>query len=123
VPDDTRSRADEQATKEVDEKFVSQIAAKQARKLKAQARVTRTVWSGLGMMGMVGWSVVVPTLLGAALGVWLDNHYPAMHSWMLTLLAIGLAIGCVNAWHWIVKEEKEILWDQETTEKGDDEDE
>ena len=123
MPDDTRNRADEQEAKEADEKFVSQIAAKQARKLKAQARVTRTVWSGMGMMGMVGWSVVVPTLLGAALGVWLDNHYPAMHSWMLTLLAIGLVIGCVNAWHWIAKEEKEILWDQETPEKGGDEDE
>jgi len=123
VPDDSRSRTDEQEAKEADEKFVSQIAAKQERKLKAQARVTRTVWSGLGMMGMVGWSVVVPTLLGAALGVWLDNHYPAMHSWMLTLLAIGLVIGCVNAWHWIAKEEKEMLWDQDTPEKGEDGDE
>jgi len=123
VPDDIENRTDEQETKQADEKFVSQIAAKQARKLKAQARVTRTVWSGLGMMGMVGWSVVVPTLLGAALGVWLDNHYPAMHSWMLTLLIVGLTIGCVNAWHWIVKEEKEISWDQDTPENGRNEDE
>lgn len=123
MPDDIENRTDEQETKQADEKFVSQIAAKQARKLKAQARVTRTVWSGLGMMGMVGWSVVVPTLLGAALGVWLDNHYPAMHSWMLTLLIVGLTIGCVNAWHWIVKEEKEISWDQDTPENGRNEDE
>lgn len=123
MPDDIENRTDEQETKLADEKFVSQIAAKQERKLKAQARVTRTVWSGLGMMGMVGWSVVVPTLLGAALGVWLDNHYPAMHSWMLTLLIVGLTIGCVNAWHWIVKEEKEISWDQDTPENGRDKDE
>jgi len=123
VPDDTQNRTDGQEAKEADEKFVSQIGAKQARKLKAQARVTRTVWSGLGMMGMVGWSVVVPTLLGAALGVWLDKHYPATHSWMLTLLVVGLTIGCVNAWHWIAKEEKQIHWDQETPKDGRDGDE
>lgn len=123
MPDDTQNRTDGQEAKEADEKFVSQIGAKQARKLKAQARVTRTVWSGLGMMGMVGWSVVVPTLLGAALGVWLDKRYPATHSWMLTLLIIGLTIGCVNAWHWIAKEEKEIHLDQDTTKDGRDGDE
>jgi len=104
--------------REAGAKFLSKIGAKEERKLKAQARVTRTVWSGLGMMGMVGWSVVVPTLMGAALGVWLDKRYPATHSWMLTLLVIGLTIGCVNAWHWIAKEDKEIHWDQDTTKDG-----
>ncbi len=78
------------------------------RKLKAQRRVTQTVWSGLGMMGLVGWSVAVPTLLGAALGIWLDKSYPGVHSWTLTLLIIGLAMGCLNAWHWVAKEDREI---------------
>lgn len=87
----------------------SQQAGKMAiRKLKAQRHVTQTVWSGLGMMGLVGWSVAVPTLLGAALGVWLDKHYPGSHSWTLMLLAIGLGLGCFNAWHWVAKEDREI---------------
>ena len=68
-----------------------QVGAKAARKLKAQRHSTRTVWFGLGMMGLIGWSVVVPTLFGAALGIWLDKHYPGSHSWTLMLLAIGLA--------------------------------
>jgi ATP synthase protein I len=42
--------------------------------------------------------VVVPTLLGTALGIWLDNHNPGTHSWTLMLLVIGLVIGCLNAW-------------------------
>jgi len=25
------------------------------------------------MMGLIGWSVAIPTLLGAALGLWLDG--------------------------------------------------
>jgi len=120
VPDE---RTEETEAREAGAKFLSEVGAKEERKLKAQARVTRTVWSGLGMMGLVGWSVAVPTLMGAALGVWLDNHYPAMHSWMLTLLIVGLTIGCVNAWHWIAKEEKEIHWDQDTPKDGRDGDE
>ncbi len=89
-------------------KFSRQVNEKAVRKLRAQRHVTQTVWSGLGMMGLVGWSVAVPTLLGAALGIWLDKNYPGSHSWTLMLLAIGLGLGCVNAWHWVAKEDREI---------------
>jgi len=89
------------------------VGAKAARKLKAQRHVTRTVWFGLGMMGLIGWSVVVPTLLGAALGIWIDNRHPGNHSWTLMLLVIGLVIGCLNAWHWVAKEDKEMREEQE----------
>ncbi len=88
--------------------FSQQVGEKAARKLRAQQHVTHTVWSGLGMMGMIGWSVAVPTLLGVALGIWIDKHYPGEHSWTLALLAAGLGLGCFNAWHWIAKENKEI---------------
>ena len=42
-----------------------EVGAKAARKLRARRHVTRTVWFGLGMMGLIGWSVAIPTLLGA----------------------------------------------------------
>jgi len=90
-----------------------EIGTKAARKLRAQRHVNRTVWFGLGMMGLIGWSVVVPTLLGAALGIWLDQRYPGGHSWTLALLVVGLAIGCLNAWHWVTKEDKAIRDEQE----------
>src|SRR6478609_12034074 len=93
--------------------FSHQVGAKAARKLKAQRHVTKTVWSGLGMMGMVGWSVAVPTLLGTALGIWLDKHHPGKHAWTLALLVAGLLVGCLNAWHWIAKEEKAMREEQE----------
>ena len=87
--------------------FSREIGAKAARKLRAR-NSTQGVWFGLGMMGLIGWSVVVPTLAGVALGIWLDKHHPGSHSWTLMLLVIGLAIGCLNAWHWVTKENKEI---------------
>src|SRR5512141_2917262 len=85
--------------------LAAQIGAKAARKLKAR-KSTQGVWFGLGMMGLIGWSVVVPTLLGAALGIWLDANHPGKHAWTLALLVAGLAIGCLNAWFWVAKEEK-----------------
>jgi ATP synthase protein I len=90
-----------------------EVGTKAARKLRARRHVTRTVWFGLGMMGLIGWSVVIPTLLGAALGIWLDKRYPGSHSWTLMLLVIGLIIGCVNAWHWVAKEDTEMREEQE----------
>jgi len=92
------------------------VGAKAERKLKARRNPTQGVWFGLGMMGLIGWSVVVPTLLGAAFGIWLDNHHPGRHSWTLMLLVIGLAIGCVNAWYWVSKEDKAM---REGEEEGD----
>ncbi|MEO5715824.1 MAG: AtpZ/AtpI family protein [Luteolibacter sp.] len=92
--------------------LAAQIGAKAARKLKAR-RSDHGVWFGLGMMGLVGWSVVVPTLLGAALGVWLDGHHPGAHSWTLALLVAGLVLGCVNAWHWVAKEDRAMREEQE----------
>ncbi len=99
--DPRKSKAEERA-------FIWQVGLKETRKLKAQRKVLKTVWSGFGMMGLVGWSVAVPTLLGTALGIWLDKRYPGIHSWTLTLLIIGLFIGCWNAWYWVAKEGREI---------------
>jgi ATP synthase protein I len=84
--------------------FTRQIDATVARKLQAQRWRSRIVWSGLGMMGLIGWSVTVPTLLGVALGIWLDRRHPGAHSWTMALLIAGLTLGCWNAWHWISRE-------------------
>ena len=84
--------------------FSRQVGAQAARKLKARRNSTRGVWFGLGMSGLIGWSVTVPALVGAALGIWVDKHYPSRFSWTLMLLVIGLIIGCLNAWHWVASE-------------------
>ncbi|MCM4168075.1 hypothetical protein KCTC52924_03627 [Arenibacter antarcticus] len=83
------------------------VGDKEERKLRAQ-RDNKSVWSGLGLFGMIGWSIVVPTILGAALGIWLDKKYKEDFSWTLSLLVAGLMIGCLIAWNWVQKENKEI---------------
>lgn len=98
----------------VNPNFAEQVGVKATRKLKARRNNTSGVWFGLGMMGLIGWSVVVPTLLGAALGLWLDQRYPGGRSWTLALLVAGLIIGCFNAWHWVDKEDKAMRDEQES---------
>ncbi|MBC7575658.1 MAG: AtpZ/AtpI family protein [Herminiimonas sp.] len=96
-----------------DQRFAGKIGAQAARKLSARRVGAGGVWFGLGMMGLIGWSVVVPTLLGAALGLWLDQGNPGERSWTLALLVAGLVLGCFNAWHWVEKEDRAMHQDQD----------
>jgi ATP synthase protein I len=91
--------------------FSRQVGAQAARKLKARRGAKRSIWFGFGMSGLIGWSVTIPTVIGAALGIWVDKHYPSTVSWTLMLLLLGLIIGCLNAWHWVASEYKEMQED------------
>jgi ATP synthase protein I len=80
------------------------VGTRESRKLRARRDQAQSVWFGLGMFGLVGWSVAVPTLLGVAAGVWIDSRWPSRVSWSLTLLFLGVVLGCVNAWCWVNRE-------------------
>lgn len=94
-------------------RYIRQVGSKAGRKLKAKRDRKRHVWQGLGMMGIVGWSIAVPVLLGLALGGWLDSLSAGGHLWTLNLLIVGLLLGCVNVYLWINKEQREINDDKE----------
>ena len=100
--------------RQVDDKFSETVGAKEVRKTKARREKESVVWFGLGMFGVLGWSVVIPTLLGIGLGIWIDIKWPSRYSWTLMLLIIGLILGCLNAWLWITSEQKMIKGDKET---------
>jgi len=85
---------------------VQQIGDQAAHKLKHRGRRRRSVWFGLGMFGLVGWAVALPTLIGTALGIWIDENFSDGRSWTVACLLAGLVIGCVNAWYWIKKESR-----------------
>jgi ATP synthase protein I len=88
--------------------FGNRISSSEERKLRAQKRGEQSIWFGLGMFGMVGWSVAVPTLVGIALGIWIDRRWPGRFSWTLMLLFVGLFLGCLLAYHWVNRERKTI---------------
>ena len=89
------------------------VGAREQRKLRARSSRDRTVFHGLGAAGIVGWSVAVPTVLGALLGIWIDRSWPSDTSWTLALLLGGVALGCLNAWYWVSLESRSIEKDQE----------
>lgn len=84
--------------------FADDVERQAWRKRRARQR-RESVWFGLGMFGLVGWSVAVPTLIGIAVGVWVDSGAadPGT-SWTLTGLGIGVGVGCAIAWFWVRRE-------------------
>lgn len=84
------------------------LAAEVARKGRRRARARREgrhgLGYGLGMFGLVGWSIAVPTLLGIVIGVWIDRSVESPYVWTLMLMLVGLGIGCLGAWYWLRRE-------------------
>jgi len=86
------------------ERFEQNVRDKSRRKMKARRESRKGVWFGIGMFGLVGWSVTIPTLLFLTLGIWIDSSSQSKYSWTLMLLVVGIAIGCLNAWYWVKQE-------------------
>jgi ATP synthase protein I len=84
--------------------FVSEVGRQADRRQQGRGR---GVWQGLAQVGTVGWMVALPAVGGALLGRWIDGHFRTGVFWTLSLLTIGLAIGCVAAWRAINRELKE----------------
>jgi len=84
------------------------VGTQAARKVRARRSADRQLWVGFGMLGLIGWSVVVPTLIGVGLGMWLDRVAPRGFSWTLALLLAGVVVGALNAWRWIAREQRAI---------------
>jgi len=64
----------------------------------------RSVGQNLAMIGVLGWTIVTPTLIGIFAGRWLDRAFGAGIFWTLGLLVGGLALGCMLAWKRIHRE-------------------
>ncbi|MCK5478348.1 MAG: AtpZ/AtpI family protein [Methylococcales bacterium] len=86
--------------------FTKSIEQQAKRKIKARKNGQHNIWFGLGMFGLIGWSVMIPTVAGIALGIWIDKNWPGQISWTLTLMFVGVVLGCVNAWLWIGEERR-----------------
>jgi ATP synthase protein I len=59
---------------------------------------------GIGTFGMIGWSIAVPTVGGAFLGLWLDRFAPQEFSWTIALILGGVTLGALIAGSWVNKE-------------------
>ena len=89
---------------ELEDEFEIRVQRQRARIEQGRREKGQSFWNYVGLIGTVGWSVVVPMLLGTLLGVWLDRKFETASRWTLGLLVFGLSMGCLNAWRTITKE-------------------
>ncbi|MES2531494.1 MAG: AtpZ/AtpI family protein [Pseudomonadota bacterium] len=55
----------------------------------------------LAQIGVLGWMIVTPALLGLFLGRWLDGRFGSGIFCTAPLLLVGIGIGCGSAWKWM----------------------
>lgn len=79
-------------------RFPNQIERQARRKIEKRREGP---WRDLVTFGMVGWSIALPTIAGVVVGSWIDRRWPSEMSGTLMLLALGLLVGCSNAWRWV----------------------
>lgn len=91
---------------EAGEAFARAVAEKESRKLRARERRGKTILFGMGMFGLVGWSLAVPVLLFLAFGIWLDGKFQSGVSWTVMMLVLGVGLGAMNAWYWVERERR-----------------
>jgi len=84
-------------------------AAREAARRAAHARKVPepSLGSRLGQIGILGWAIVLPTLLGLAAGRWLDRIFDTGVFFSAPLLMVGAALGFWSAWKWMHREHEE----------------
>jgi len=99
--------------REIANHFTEQVARKEALRLRGIRHKGETVLFGLGMFGIVGWAVAIPTLIGIAIGLWIDRTWPTQYSWALMFLIAGVIVGCINAAYWVKRVRSKIIEDDD----------
>jgi ATP synthase protein I len=68
------------------------------RRDRARREGGRSIGQDLALAGVIGWTLVIPALLGVYAGRALDRRFGSGVFWTLGLLVAGVAVGCVLAW-------------------------
>lgn len=74
------------------------VRTRRERRALWQREGERSLGRNLAMIGALGWTIVIPILIGIFAGRWLDREFQSGIFWTLSLLVVGVAIGCVMAW-------------------------
>ncbi len=60
-----------------------------------------SVGRSLAQIGVLGWMIVTPTVIGLLVGRWLDHILDSDMFWTASLLVAGFALGGWSAWKWM----------------------
>lgn len=78
-------------------------AARQAadRAKAGQSNPEPSLSSRLAQIGVLGWAIVVPILLGLVVGRWIDHFFSTGITFSAALIIGGAAFGMWSAWRWM----------------------
>jgi ATP synthase protein I len=79
-------------------------AVRQRADRRREARRLPSFARNFGQIGVLGWQIVVPALVGLALGRWLDHRLASGIFWTAPLLIVGTGLGCWSAWKWVQRQ-------------------
>lgn len=75
-----------------------------AKKFDKAKKERPTILAQMAYLGTIGVIFILPVIIGAYLGVWLDNKLKGFSvSWTVSLIFLGVIIGAVNVYLFIRK--------------------
>lgn len=86
---------------EEDRAWIGQVRRQWQRQLRSRREGEPSLLGQLASVGVLGWVLVVPTLLGIALGRLLDAQWHTGITFTAALLLLGVVLGGWSAWRWI----------------------
>ncbi len=89
-------------------KFLRAVGNKARRIMRLKRTKEMSLWGGLSQMGLVGWSIAAPSLLGLFLGWLIDKRLDGGNRATLSLFIVGLGFGCFSVLSWACREYKEM---------------
>ena len=85
------------------ERLDQAVKQRRDRRAQRQREGEPSVGRNLALIGVLGWTIVTPTVIGVFVGRWLDRQFSSGLFWTLGLLVLGLALGCRLAWKRMVQ--------------------
>lgn len=81
---------------------VADAAERAAERVEAERRNPEpSLANRLGQIGVLGWAIVTPVLLGLVVGHWLDRWLKTNITFTAALIMLGAAAGFWSAWRWM----------------------
>ena len=87
-----------------DDPLLAQVRLRAQRELAWIKTGGPSVARRLSQIGVLGWIVVTPMLLGVFAGRWIDTKFDTGLFWTAPLLMLGAALGGWSAWKWMASE-------------------
>ncbi len=88
-------------TSDEQDPLVKGVRLRDERARRGQREGDPSVARRLGQIGVLGWIIVTPMLIGVFAGRWLDRTLGSGLFWTAPLLMLGAALGFWSAWKWM----------------------